>query len=72
MAFLMMPKYFVLSVTIIYITLLLCVNCQHSSCPGVFDYVNDGYEVSGIITIQPKGPVSFVNVKVHLNTNLTS
>ncbi|KAJ0173211.1 hypothetical protein K1T71_011387 [Dendrolimus kikuchii] len=58
-----------LALRVLCILVLVCVRVQSQSpCPGIFDYVNDGYEIYGVITIQPTGfgPLSFVNVKIHL------
>ncbi|KAJ0173208.1 hypothetical protein K1T71_011384 [Dendrolimus kikuchii] len=48
------------------ILVLVCVNGQaQSPCPGTFDYQSDGYNMYGVINIQPNGPVSYVNIKAN-------
>lgn len=51
--------------TLAVLTLVFAKGQAQSPCPGTFDYQRDGYYMYGVITIQPNGPVSYVNVKAN-------
>lgn len=52
---------------VVIVTVFISVGGQspQSPCPGTFEYENDGYNVYGVIRLVPKGPISYVQIRVN-------